>query len=104
MCSLDIAGADRVYSISVPGGKKLTASVVPTGTGDPAIYLVAGPASNCTMVPVPCLAGDDSGAASQTNTAAYTNTGTSPQTIFVVIDSIAAAVSSFTLTTALDAP
>lgn len=95
------AGPDRVYSIAVPAGQMLTATVTPTGEGDPAVYLVAGPATRCESAPVPCLAGDDSGPASAANAASYANSTAVEMTVFVVIDSVSAPVSSFTLTTAL---
>ena len=57
-----------------------------------------------TMVPTPCLSGDDSGSQNATNVASYTNTTASDVTIFVVVDSIDAVVPSFTLTTELTAP
>jgi hypothetical protein len=97
------SGPDRVYVVSVPAGQRLTASVTPTGTGDPAIYLVQGPAAACTATPA-CLNGDDSGAAGSTNTATWVNATGTPQQVFVVVDSDSGPVSSYTLTTALGPP
>ncbi|MBE2253875.1 MAG: hypothetical protein IAE78_30375 [Myxococcus sp.] len=96
-------GPDRVYAITVPDLQRLTVSVTPTGSGDPAIYLVRGPGAACTSAPT-CLDGDDSGAASATNTATWVNQTGGPAEVFVVIDSAAGAVPSFTLTTSIGAP
>jgi hypothetical protein len=106
-CGLD-PGPDRVYSVVLPNGKRLTASVSPEGDGgsyDPSIYLVSGPASNCSATPRVCLARDDAGGPSQRNTVSYTNRTGSDRTIFIVVDSyLAGAAGPFTLEVAVDTP
>jgi hypothetical protein len=82
------AGIDRVYSLSVPAGQRLTASVVPKTTGyDPGIYVVEGPAANCSANPLVCAAADDTGAAAVTNTLIYNNRSVASKEVFLVVDS-----------------
>ncbi|HEY3357595.1 MAG TPA: hypothetical protein VGQ83_30365 [Polyangia bacterium] len=87
-CTYSDSGPDRVYSISVPDGQELTAAVTPEGTGfDPSIYLIAGPAATCGAAPRTCLAADNAGAATDTNTVKWANRSGSAQTVFIVVDS-----------------
>ncbi len=97
------AGPDRVYVVSVPAGQTLTAAVTPTSSGfDPSISLEAA----CGLEPRVCIAGDDSGAASATNTVSYTNTSTLAEDIFIVIDTYLASSpgGAFDLDVTLAAP
>lgn len=79
-------GVDRVYSITIPAGQRLTAVVTPQTGYDSSIYFVQGPSAQCTMTPT-CLDGDDSGGSGSADTATYDNTGTTPLDVFIVIDS-----------------
>ena len=83
----------------------LNASVTPDvrATFDPAIYLVKAPASNCDLAPKPCLAGDDSGPATATNTVSYTNASANEETVFIVVDDSSAdrRGGAFSLTTSI---
>ena len=98
-CLSSQAGRDRVFSVDVPAGQLLTASVIPTGTGNPSIYLAAV----CGSSPLTCLAGDDSGTTTATNTVSYRNPGTNSQTYYIVVDSSSSStpVSSFSLSVRL---
>ena len=99
------SGPDRVYSISVPAGQKLTVTVTPTTSFDPVLYLVAGPAASCTATPT-CLIGADDGGAGTGSTYAetveWTNSGASAQEVFIIVDGYNASSSgTFTLDTTL---
>ncbi len=109
------AGPDRVYKITVPAGERLTATVTPTipdggSTWDPSINLMS--ATQCAATTRTCLAGSDSGFSGQADSAAWTNTGSAPVDVFVVVetysstDPAAGATRSFTIsaTTAPVAP
>jgi hypothetical protein len=76
-------GFEVVYSITVQDGQTLTASI-PTGGFD--LYLVRGPADNCTLTPT-CLAGAPSSMPEPT--VQYTNTSGMPEQIFIAVDSSA---------------
>ncbi len=101
-------GPDRVFTISVPAGQRLTATATPATSMpqyDLSIYLVGGPAAQCTMTPV-CLAGDDSGSEASANTVVYDNRSTGALDVFIVVDSFNAVAMSgsagaFTLQTTL---
>jgi len=97
------AGLDRVYTVTLAPTKSVTATVARVGTvGDPSIYLVQGPASQCIAIPV-CLAGDDSGTGATVNMVTYTNATAAPMEVFIVIDTIATggALPDYTLTVTL---
>ena len=86
------AGADRVYSIQVPAGSTLNATVTPTPTAagaawDPSLNLVIGPASACGLANRTCAAGSDQGRAGQSEAVTYRNQSGGTQTVFVVVDS-----------------
>ncbi len=80
-------GLDIVYAIDVPAGQTVTVTVASgDGTFDPSINLVAGPAASCGGSPRACLDGDDSGSASTTNAATWTNTTAASVRVFAVVD------------------
>lgn len=76
-------GYDVAYTITVPDTKKLTVVVDPTGSWDPAVAIV----TTCASVGPTCLGGADEGFSSDPETADYTNTTGSAQTVFVIVDS-----------------
>ncbi len=91
-------GPDRIHSITIPAGQRLTASVVPTAaTFDPGISVVAAPAAQCDMVPLSCLVSDDNNDVGITETVVYNNTSTNPLDVFLIIDSLQAAGDAYTL-------
>jgi hypothetical protein len=76
------AGPDRFYSIVVPAGKRLSASVTTVLTSfDPSISLQL----NCSS-PRSCLAGDDAGTATTLNQVSYDNLTGVPLSVLIVID------------------
>ncbi|MBL8923062.1 MAG: hypothetical protein JNJ54_29705 [Myxococcaceae bacterium] len=92
---------DVAYSVVVPPGQRLTASV--TTTWDATINLIAAPPATCgddpdggVLGPATCLAGADVAAAG-TDTTTYLNSDAVPVTVFVVIDGYSAGEGDFTL-------
>ncbi len=89
----DFPGSDRAFTIAVPPGKRLTVKVTPTlaASGAPqydaALYLVEGPASNCSMMVTTLAVSDDPNAYETAETVTFVNRGTSAKTLFVVVDS-----------------
>lgn len=83
-------GPDRVYAVTVPAGQRLVASVTPTVLDagllfDPSLSIVLGPAASCASTDAGvCLAGGDERGA---DTVAWLNTSTSPEDVFLVVDS-----------------
>ena len=99
-----VYGIDGVYSIVVPKGLRVRATVVPTTSWDPSISLVGGPATNCNTTPRVCLTGSDSGLSGASETAVYVNNSAAAMTIFVVIDSYSAgSTGPFELTAIVEA-
>jgi hypothetical protein len=99
------SGADRVFSVTVPNGKQLTALVTPAATFDPTLSLIAGPESRCAAHV--CNASVDAKTAGQPETATYSNKTGADQTVFIVVDSNSSTTPAgdFSLLTALtDAP
>ncbi len=90
-------GADRVFSITVPAGKQLTAVVVPNGW-DAALVLLD--AMSCGMNAT-CFESSDS-SISGAETARFTNAGTTDRTVFIVVDAYSSSASgTFDLVTVL---
>ena len=81
----------------------MTASVTPTSSWDPAIYLIRASQAGSDMPT--CLAGDDSGDAAVTNTAAYSNTTGTDEMIVIAIDALSSsATGTFDLVTRITNP
>jgi hypothetical protein len=76
-------GNDVAYSIVVPNGKTLTATVTPTTLWDPALSIVG----DCSNIGPTCLGGDDFNGAGSAETGTYTNSSGQAKTVFVVVDS-----------------
>lgn len=95
----DAPGNDRVHTVSVPAGQRLTATVTPMSTTfDAAVYFVATPAATCDVSPLVCQGGRDAGFEGDPETAAYENTTGAPVDVFVVVDSyVAGAGDGYTL-------
>lgn len=81
-------GLDRVYSVNVPAGQRLLATIRQGAANfyDPSINLVVGPQAQCAVMPRICAAGDDVGGSSEVNGVRYFNTSGAAQTLFVVAD------------------
>lgn len=101
-------GADRVYSISVPAGQRLTATATPASDAglDILVNLVAGPAAACAANPMVCLDGADSNGNGRAESTSYLNTGTAAQDVFVIVGNfdVTAADTNFSLTTTVAVP
>ncbi|MBS1153220.1 MAG: hypothetical protein H6Q89_4918, partial [Myxococcaceae bacterium] len=80
------AGLDRVYSVTLNAGQVLTVTADPIASDDVGVYLIASPATNCTLNPT-CLDGSDTGFDDTAEVATYTNATGATQTVFIVIDS-----------------
>jgi len=90
-----------VYSVVLPAGKRLAATVTPTGTSwNPSINLVAGPATNCDATTRVCLAGSDAAGAGLSDTVFYNN-GAVDQTVFIVVGTGTSATAAGTFDLAL---
>ncbi len=93
-----LPGPDMVYSITIPAGKTLTATVLPSGMWDSAVAIV----SDCTMAATSCVAGGDQGLDDVADTATYTNASGQPVQVFIIVDSWdGLQQGAFTLTTAI---
>lgn len=82
-------GPDVVYTLTVPPGQRLAATLTtaPTDGGlvyDAALLLVSGPAASCRQ-PGVCLAGAD--VDGRPERLAWTNAGTTPRDVFLIVDS-----------------
>jgi hypothetical protein len=92
-----LAGRDVVYRVVVPAHQKLTATVTPTTSWNPAVWLSTG----CSQA-FNCLALADTHGTGAAETAVWTNPGSAPKTVFVEVDS-SQDRGPFTLSTALSA-
>jgi hypothetical protein len=80
-------GRDRVYTITVPAGQRLTAAFTTQVTSfDATLYLVAAPATTCNATPLTCLAGVDGGGNGGAETITYNNTGSASVDVLLVVD------------------
>ncbi len=93
-------GPDTTYKIMVPAGQRLTVRVTPdaptatTDQFDPSVYLLLGPASNCSTTAtdggsgIVCLSGsDDPQVFEAVEGGSWLNTGTTDVEVIIVIDS-----------------
>ena len=78
-------GPDRVFSVTVPAGKELTAVVSPSASFDPTLSLVAGTPGDCAAHQ--CNAAVDANPAGQPEVAHYVNAAGADQTVFILVDS-----------------
>jgi hypothetical protein len=74
-------GPDVAYTFDVPAGKTLKVTVTLVGGWDGAVGIV----EDCSMAKATCIAGSDG--LTSTETAQYDNTGSSPKTVFIIVDS-----------------
>lgn len=88
-------GPDVVYQLTIPPGQRLVARVVPGKSGplhyDPAIYLLDALPSACTPVSsggLTCLRyADDPMVIASPEVVSYINTGSTPKSVYLVVDS-----------------
>jgi hypothetical protein len=94
------AGPDRVHSINIPAGNRLTATVDPTAAGfDPGIFLIAAPAANCDVDPPVCLASNDTGGDGADDAITFDNpAGGAAVDAFIIIDGFREVGDAYTLT------
>jgi len=96
------SGPDGVYSIDVPAGNRLTATLTPTF--DALLNAVRGPAANCGStgpdggtIGIACVAASDNfGVSSETLTYINRNTDGGSETIFLLVDSTSPSPTSTT--------
>jgi len=98
---------DRVFAFDVPAGNRLTASVLSVHW-DAVLNVIAAPAASCSPADagaLSCLASADRVAGDATEVVSWLNTGTSPQTVFLLVDGYAASdQGDFLLSASLAAP
>lgn len=99
-------GPDDVFSITIPAGQTLTATVDPTSAAyDPGIFLIAAPASNCDVDPPVCLASNDAGGDGDNDAITFANpAGGAAVDAFIIIDGFRAEGDAYTLTVTVAAP
>jgi hypothetical protein len=79
------SGRDRVYRISVPGGRRLTAVLGPDGGFNPVLDLMVGGLDACYRRE--CSAASSAGGTGAVETVEFTNGGAAPRTVFLSVDS-----------------
>jgi hypothetical protein len=85
----DTPGPERVYSLSVPSGQLLTATLTPHvdgGFGDAAMYLLGGTAAVCTATITACLEGADDGFDEEQEIITWRNDAGTAQNVFLIVD------------------
>jgi hypothetical protein len=82
--SLTYTGKDGTYKTTIPAGKMLTVVVTPAVNQgfDPAVAIVSG----CSNLAQSCLKGIDVGGVGAVETVQYTNPGTAPLPVFILVD------------------
>ena len=107
------SGADRVYSVSVPAGKRLKATVTPTTTDGGAAWdavVNVQQAAGCVGTGRVCVAGANTGSSGAPDTVFWSNTGSAAAAVYVVVEAYSAndptanAPYPFALTVALEDP
>jgi hypothetical protein len=100
------AGPDHAYSITIPAGQTLTATVNPTGAVyDPGIFLIAAPAANCDVDPPVCLASNDAGGDGADDAITFANpAGGAAVDAFIIIDGFRPDGDAYALTVTVAAP
>jgi hypothetical protein len=105
---VSIVGRDRVYSVSVAPNSRILSSVRPAlGTVfNPSINVIVGPEAQCSAIPRVCVAADDLGPATATNSIRYLNTTATTEDVFVLVDTNAFADTggTFQLDVSVDTP
>lgn len=98
-CSTSSSGNDKVYSISIPSGQRLTVTVTPTGF-DSSISLVDG-SSLCADRT--CLAFGNTSGSGSVDTLTFFNVGAT-RTFFVIVDSATTGGGLFNISASLATP
>ncbi len=82
-----ISGPDRAYKATLAANAKYTFVITPTQDAgfDPAVDLIAGPATNCEAAPRTCASNSDSFGSNRAETGGYTNNTGAALDLFVVV-------------------
>lgn len=83
-------GLDRMYRVSIPAGERMTVTVTPSSTFDPAVSFVVGAATACVGTSAMCAASIDVGNAGDAETLSWTNASQSAVSGYLVIDDYSA--------------
>lgn len=106
-CATGTTSLDAVHAVTIPAGQQLTATVATTaGTWNPTLNIVDGTTCVNTTAQT-CLVGSATSSVTtvgSSEVARFINTGTTPRTVFVVIDTSTTAASDYSLTIDLAAP
>lgn len=93
-------GADRVYSVQVPAGQRVSVTAAPA-TADLTLNLVGGGAANCGTT---CLASQDNGVDGEPETLAFTNSSGMAQTYLVIVGMYAGGAGTFSIVATVATP
>ena len=102
LCSDSTWGPDRVYSIQVPGTRRLRATVQPAAGADATLLLVGGPASACDARPRTCLGSADDLGPGGAEVVTTLNSATDAREVFIIVDSYDLDPFTFSLVTAIE--
>ena len=81
---LPLVGVDVFYSVVVPPRKRLSATVTPTGTWHPGLWI----STECSVAPeFSCLAASAATTSTNPQTVAWTNVATTDKTVYLIVDS-----------------
>jgi hypothetical protein len=81
------AGIDRVYTLDLPPGKILRATVTPDNNYDLGLTIVTGRVDNCNLNPRLCATYADDNSEGEADTVEYLNESNLPEPIFLMVDS-----------------
>ena len=106
-CATGTTSRDAVHAVTIPAGQQLTATVATTaGAWDPTLNIVDGTTCVNTTAQT-CLVGaavNSVTTVGSSEVARFINTGTTPRTVFVVVDTSITTGSDYSLTVDLAAP
>ncbi|MBL8951703.1 MAG: hypothetical protein JNK82_13055 [Myxococcaceae bacterium] len=91
-CAQNSSGPDAWWSITVPGGQRVTVTVTPSAGADLSVTLTL---PSCT--PGGCLASGDGFGPNAVDVASFTNPSMAPQEVYVVVDSFTTMGTPYTL-------
>ena len=81
---LPLVGVDVFYSVVVPPRKRLSATLTPTGTWHPGLWI----STECSVAPeFSCLAASAATTSTNPQTVAWTNVATTDKTVYLIVDS-----------------
>jgi hypothetical protein len=80
---LPLVGRDVYYSVVVPSRKRLTATLTPTGTWHPALWMT----TDCVAPEISCLAAKASTTSTAPQTVTWLNVAATDRTVYLIVDS-----------------